>query len=602
MLKKIKRVLGLKEKDPKTKIKWSLYGRVWREIGRPYWKWLLAGVVCTIVAASAEGYTVTLIKQVMDKGFISKNMNSLIFIGGQVVFAFLLKGFFNYVKSLIMSKTGLKTSAALQERIYRHTIHTDISNIQKNGVGTFMNYFGVQAGAVLNLVTAQIIKIIQDAASLLIMFSLMIWFAPQLVVWLFGLIPVLLIPLLIITHQKNKLTRKSFSIANTSSQHLSQSLAGIKTIQAFGTENYESKKFHDILGQAIKNAYKNTTISSLRVPLMELIISIGLGMSLVFGGYFITSGAMTVGDFTAFILAFTAAYKPMKSSTGIGDSIQHGLIAAEVLFDFLDSKPTISDAKNAVPLKGGKMGVSFKDVSFAYNGGDGNVLHDINLDVPSGNICAFVGPSGGGKTTMFNLLERFYDPQDGTVEIDGADIRKYTLESVRKNIAEVSQDVFLFNGTIEENIKYGNESAAKKQIVEAAKIANAHDFIMRLPHKYETNAGERGSLLSGGQKQRIAIARAVLKNAPILLLDEATSALDTESEKLIQEALKKLMAGRTVFVIAHRLSTILDADMICVVKNGRIIERGTDKELVAMNGEYKKLKDIQFKTKEQAKL
>ncbi|MDR1071107.1 MAG: ABC transporter ATP-binding protein/permease [Rickettsiales bacterium] len=596
MIKKIRRFLGLKEKDRKTKIKWALYGRVWREIGLPYWKWLLAGVVCTVIAAGAEGYCVTLIKQVMDSGFISKNMGSLLFIGGQVVLAFGLKGVFNYAKSLIMAKTGLKTSAALQERIYEHIVRTNISNIQKNGVGTFVNYFGVQAGAVLNLVTSQIIRIVQDAASLLIMLALMVWFAPQLVVWLILLVPLMLIPLLIITHQRNKLTRKSFTIANASSQHLNQSLTGIKTIQAFGTEGYESQKFHEILRQVMSNSYKHTIIASLRVPLMELIISVGLGMSLILGGYLITRGSMTVGDFTAFILAFTAAYKPMKSSTGIGDSIYHGLIAADVLFAFLDSRPTIRDAKNAVPLAGKKMDVGFKDVSFAYNDEDGDVLRGINLDVPSGNICAFVGPSGGGKTTMFNLLERFYDPSGGAVEINGRDLRKYTLESIRKNIAEVSQDVFLFNGTVEDNIKYGEESATREEIEAAARIANAHDFITRLPHKYGTHVGERGSLLSGGQKQRIAIARAVLKNAPILLLDEATSALDTESEKLIQDALEKLMAGRTVFVIAHRLSTILDADIICVVKDGRIIERGTDAELVALNGEYKKLKDIQFKT------
>jgi len=220
----------------------------------------------------------------------------------------------------------------------------------------------------------------------------------------------------------------------------------------------------------------------------------------------------------------------------------------------------------------------------------------VDLVVPSGKICAFVGPSGGGKTTLFNLLERFYDPSQGRVLINGKDIKTLTLASLRRHIADVSQDVFLFNDSIEDNIRYGAPDATDEQVIAASKIANAHDFITELPQKYKTIVGERGSMLSGGQKQRIAIARAVLKNAPILLLDEATSALDTESEKLIQSALRKLMKGRTVFVIAHRLSTILDADMICVVKDGKIIERGTDEELMAMNGEYKKLRDIQFKT------
>ena len=225
------------------------------------------------------------------------------------------------------------------------------------------------------------------------------------------------------------------------------------------------------------------------------------------------------------------------------------------------------------------------------------VLENINLMVPAGKVCALVGPSGGGKTTMFNLIERFYEPQKGKIEINNTDIRKFTLKSLRENIAEVSQDVFLFNGTIEENIKYGAPNATHEQVEAAAKAANAHDFIISFPNKYKSKVGEGGALLSGGQKQRIAIARAILKDSPILLLDEATSALDTQSEKLIQAALKDLMRGRTTFVIAHRLSTILDADIICVVKDGHIVEQGTDAELVALDGEYKKLRDIQFKNK-----
>ena len=272
-----------------------------------------------------------------------------------------------------------------------------------------------------------------------------------------------------------------------------------------------------------------------------------------------------------------------------------GLLAAEILFHFLDSKPDIVDAPNARELTSQKLSVGFHDVSFAYNP-DEPVLRGINLDVPAGCVCALVGPSGGGKTTLFNLLERFYEPQLGKITINKTDIRKYTLHSLRSSIAEVSQSVFLFNGTIEENIKYGRPDATHEEVVAAACAANADGFINEFPDGYNSPVGEGGGLLSGGQKQRIAIARAILKDAPILLLDEATSALDTESEKLIQAALNDLMRGRTTFVIAHRLSTILDADMICVVKDGQIVEQGTDAELCALNGEYKKLRDIQFKS------
>ena len=313
-------------------------------------------------------------------------------------------------------------------------------------------------------------------------------------------------------------------------------------------------------------------------------------MALIIGGHFIVTGAISTGDFTAFLLALTAAYKPAKAITNTGNTVQHGLLAAEVLFNFLDSKPDIQDAPDARELKPGNMSVKFNHVSFEYIPGE-PVLHDINLNVPAGKVCALVGPSGGGKTTMFNLIERFYEPQHGKIEINNTDIKKFTLHSLRQNIAEVSQDVFLFNGTIEDNIKYGNPNATPEQIQAAARAANAHDFIMSFPRKYKSKVGEGGALLSGGQKQRIAIARAILKDAPILLLDEATSALDTQSEKLIQSALNDLMVGRTTFVIAHRLSTILDADIICVIKDGHIVEQGTDAELVALDGEYKKLRE-----------
>jgi len=329
---------------------------------------------------------------------------------------------------------------------------------------------------------------------------------------------------------------------------------------------------------------------------MEFMISIGLCIAMIMGGHFITSGAITTGDFTAFLLALTAAYGPAKSITGTGESMQHGILAAEILFEFLDSKPDIRDARDAKPLTAKNLSVDFHHVSFEYNK-DEPVLRDIDLHVPAGTVCALVGESGGGKTTMFNLIERFYEPQSGKITINRTDIKKYTLKSLRQNIAEVSQDVFLFNDTIEENIKYGRPDATHDEVIAAARAANAHDFIMEFPDGYNSPVGEGGGLLSGGQKQRIAIARAILKNAPILLMDEATSALDTQSEKLIQAALKDLMVGRTTFVIAHRLSTILDADLICVIKDGQIIERGTDAELYAMDGEYRKLRDIQFRNK-----
>lgn len=596
--KKIKKLI--KGDEDNGRIKWSLYGRVWGEVGHVYLKWLIGGIIFTILAAGAEAYTITLVQQVVDKAFIEKSMQAIYWLGIQIIIAFGAKGTFTYAKALIMAKGGLVAHATLQKKIYNHMIHMNLARFYGDGIGKNLNYFTVQAGAVLNLVTNTIIKLVQNVATLAMTLGLMFYYAPQMCVVLLFLAPTIVIPMVLIMRKRRKLSRQSFKIANNVSQQLNQTLHGIKTIQAFANEAKENKNFDHVLNTSIINSYKSTQANALRSPLMEFMISIGLCIAMIMGGHFIASGAITTGDFTAFLLALTAAYKPAKSITGTGDSLQHGLLAAEILFEFLDSRPDIQDAPDARELKSDRLSVGFDDVSFEYKAGE-PVLQDINLKVPAGKVCALVGPSGGGKTTIFNLLERFYEPQRGKITINNSDIRKYTLKSLRQHIAEVSQDVFLFNGTIEENIKYGAPDATHEQVVAAARAANAHDFITAFPQGYDASVGEGGGLLSGGQKQRIAIARAILKNAPILLLDEATSALDTQSEKLIQAALRDLMQGRTTFVIAHRLSTILDADIICVVKGGRIIEQGTDAELVAMDGEYKKLRDIQFKPVKKAK-
>ena len=585
----------IKGDESNGRIKWSLYGRVWREVGQPYWKWLVAGIIFTILAAGAEAYTITLVQQVVDKAFINKSIDAVYWLGLQVIFAFGAKGTFTYAKSLIMSKGGLLASADLQKKIYKHITHMNLARVYSDGIGKNLNYFSVQATAVLNLVTGTVIRVVQNVATLVMTLALMFYYAHQMCIVLMFLAPAIMIPMVAIMRKRRKLSRQSFGIANSVSQQLNQTLHGIKTIQAFAAEEREEKNFAHVLNNSMVNSYKSTQANALRSPLMEFMISIGLCIAMIMGGHFISSGAITTGDFTAFLLALTAAYKPAKSITTTGDTLQHGLLAAEILFHFLDSKPDIVDASDARELTSKKLSVGFHNVSFAYSP-DEPVLRGIDLNVPAGSVCALVGPSGGGKTTLFNLLERFYEPQLGKITINKADIRKYTLHSLRNSIAEVSQSVFLFNGTIEENIKYGRPDATHEEVVAAARAANADGFINEFPDGYNSPVGEGGGLLSGGQKQRIAIARAILKDAPILLLDEATSALDTESEKLIQSALNDLMRGRTTFVIAHRLSTILDADMICVVKDGQIVEQGTDAELCALNGEYKKLRDIQFKT------
>lgn len=578
------------------RVKWSLYGRVWREVGKPFWKWLFFGIIFTILAAGAEAYTITLVQQVVDKAFIEKSMTAIYWLGAQVIIAFGAKGVFTYAKALIISKGGLLASARLQNKIFTHLTHMNISRFYGDGIGKSLNYFTVQSTAVLNLVTNNVIKVVQNVATLVMTLALMVYYAPQMCLVLLFLTPAIVIPMVLIMRKRRKLSRQSFGIANTVTQQINQTLQGIKTVQAFGAEEREQHNFSHVMNASINNAYKSTQVNALRSPLMEFMISIGLCIAMIMGAHFIADGSITTGDFTAFLLALTAAYKPAKSITSTGDTIQHGLLAAEILFDFLDTKPDIIDTRGAKDIKSKKLSVAFENVSFEYNEND-PVLKNINLTVPAGSVCALVGPSGGGKTTLFNLLMRFYEPQTGKITINKTDIKKYKLKSLRDSIADVSQSVFLFNGTIADNIKYGNPDATDEMVAYAAHAANADEFINEFPDGYNTIVGEGGALLSGGQKQRIAIARAILKDAPILLLDEATSALDTHSEKIIQSTLNDLMRGRTTFVIAHRLSTILDADMICVIKDGEIVETGTDSELYKQNGEYRKLRDIQFKSK-----
>ena len=603
MWKKIKSFI--KNDNPHSQIKWSLYGRVWRECGAPYWKWLAAGIVCTVLAAVAEAYSIVLVHKIVDGGIIppegdaiDRRMSVLVEAGLLVVVAFTAKSVFGYAKTLTMAKAGLLGVTSLRRRVYKHMVKQPISLFHGSQTGILMNYFTGLANAVLSLVTGSVISIIQSTATVLMMFALMLWYAPQMTLVLLFFTPGVLVPMLVIIRKQRTIVRNSITIEAGSLSHINQSILGIKTIQSFGMEEREMQNMGKIEDRRVKLAFKSVKLAGLQTPLLEIMISIGLCLALIGGGYLIINGHMTTASFMAFLMALTAIYKPAKTMTGVGGGIQAGLIAAEKMFDFLDKESEIVDVPDAIELQSAPMRVQLNHISFAYNDKDGNVLHDVSLEVKPGTICAFVGPSGGGKSTIFNLLDRFYDPQQGSIFINGENIRNFTLASLRSNIAVVSQDVFLFGGTIADNIKYGSPEATEEEVEAAARVANAHEFIMEFPDGYNNPVGERGTLLSGGQKQRIAIARAILKDAPILLLDEATSALDSHSEQKIQVALKILMEGRTTFVIAHRLATILDADIICVIKDGRIIEKGTDAELYKLGGEYRKLKDIQFSDNE----
>lgn len=603
MFRKIKDVWAkiksfIRNDDAESKVKWIIWARVWKELGRPHLWGIIAAVVCMLISAGAEAWTIVLVKNAMDEGFIAGgSMLVLYALAAQIVAAFFLKGAFGYANQLIMGHVGLRASSGFRRRLYSHILKQDMATFKKSNSGAMMNMFSLQSNAVMNLVTGTLVNFIRDVATMIMMFALMFYYAAPLCFLLLFFGPAIVLPFVIILRKRAKNTRKFFGIAAQSAQWVLQSIQGIKTIQGYNSEKSSNERMTDLEKKSIRNQYRGMQLDGIRGPIMELMISVGLGLSLIVGGGFIASGTMSLGDFVAFLLALTAAYKPAKKLTNMGGGIQTGIIAAEALFKFLDSEPKIKDKVGAVALdaKNG-VKVEFKDVEFSYDDEPNRkILSDINLVVKPGQMCALVGASGGGKTTIINLLERFYDVTAGAILVNGHDMRDLTLESLRGNIAEVSQEVFLFDGTIAENIRFSKPDATDEELMAASDAANVSEFVNKMPEKFNTLIGERGVMLSGGQRQRVAIARAILKNAPLLLLDEATSALDTKSERLVQEALDELMKGRTTFVVAHRLSTIINSDIICVVSGGKIAERGTDEELVALGGEYAALKSMQFK-------
>jgi subfamily B ATP-binding cassette protein MsbA len=529
----------------------------------------------------------------LDSLLLKEGMEMLLLLPIAIILLFLFKGTFEYGQSYFMNYVGLKIVADLREKLYNHLQTLSLSFFTKTPTGIIISRITNDVTLIQNSVSNAVTGLLRDIFTIGVLLGVIFYRDWKLAIISLIIFPLAFIPIKEFGKRLRKFSLKSFQRMGSLTTFLHETITGNRIVKAFNMEEYEKLRFAAENYRFFKAIFTRIKIRALSHPLMELLGGIAVAIIIWIGGYRVGRGDLTPGDFFSFLAALWLLYAPVRSLNRLNLEIQEGVAAAIRVFEFLDIPAEIKDEDKAIPLRSISKGITFRQVHFKYDGE--TVLKNISLDVKMGEVIAIVGMSGAGKTSLVNLLPRFYDAEEGHILIDGHDIRKITLYSLREQIGLVTQQTILFNDTVRNNIAYGRQQCSDQEIMDAARAANAHDFIMRLPQGYESLIGEQGVKLSGGERQRLSIARALLKNAPILILDEATSSLDSDSEMEVQKALEKLMEERTVFVIAHRLSTIRNAHRIIVLSEGRIVEEGTHDTLMALNGEYRRLYDLQFR-------
>lgn len=558
---------------------------------RDKWVQLVVAMVCMLVISATTGFSAYLVKPVLDDVFIRKDARSMVFIAITVVVIYLIKGVATYGNSYMMAFVGLDIVRRLRNELYNKIQDMPISFFQKERTGVLMSRVTYDVGIVRVMVTNIVSGSFRDAFTIVALMGVTFYQIWDLALVAFFILPVAFYPIYAFGRRVRKFSTGCQENMAEMNAFLHETFAGNKIVKAFSMEEFEKKRFFDKSYGLYQLQMKEERVRAVSSPFMEFLGGMAIAFMIWFGGSRVINGILTPGTFMSFLAAVIMLYDPVKKLTKLNNAIQQGLAATERIFDVIEIKSEILEPLEPVTINDRRCRVSFENVFFRYE--DDMVLQDINLNVGTGEILALVGTSGGGKTTLVNLIPRFFDITRGLVSINDIDIRQMTVEHLRSKIAIVTQEPILFNDSVRSNIAYGNKDASDKDIEEAARLAYAYDFINSFPQQFDTNIGELGSRLSGGEKQRICIARALLKDAPILILDEATSSLDTKSEALVQKALENLMKGRTTFVIAHRLSTISRADRIVVVSNGSIVEEGDHENLIQQNGEYCKLYRIE---------
>jgi len=569
----------------------ELFKRLLKMSQQYYWRFIMAAVLMAIVAALQSALPL-ISKPAIDDIFMRKDVQALKWIPLAVVGIFLLRGICDYGRAVIMGSIGLSIVADLRNQLYEQIQKQPLSFFADHPTGLLMSRITNDVLSVQQATSEAITSLIKDSFTLVGLIGVIFYTDWRLAILAMVVFPLTIYPISKFGKKMRKVTKSTQMTMGNLSTLLQETIAGTRIVKAFCMEKYENERFAAENKRLYKYNMKTVSVHAMSTPVMDFLAGLGIAAIIFYGGYKVIEGVSTPGTFFSFLAALLMLYEPIKRLTNVNNTINQGIAGAERIFSIIDRVPDIQDKPDAVELPPVSGNIEIQNVTFCYD--TTPVLKNINLSIKAGEVIAFVGMSGGGKTSLVNLIPRFYDVTSGRILIDGYDIRDVTLHSLRRQIAMVTQQTILFNDTVKNNIAYGDIQRTDEEIIAAAKAANAHDFIMRLPQGYDSNIGELGTKLSGGEKQRISIARALLKDAPILILDEATSSLDTEAEREVQSALDHLMKGRTTLVIAHRLSTVRNADRIVVLVKGEIVEEGTHETLLAKRGEYYRLYNMQF--------
>ncbi len=569
--------------------------RLYKDHVNRYLNRIFLSLFLSLIVSLSTSAIAWLLDPAVKKIFIENNQTYAWVIPLAIIIAFSSKGICLYLARILLIKTGQEISGELQTKVAKYILNTDVATIEKKHSGKFISNINFDAGQVNSLCSTGILNTMKDSMTLVALVGVMIYQN-----WKLTLFALIMMPLAAglaksLGKRIGKAVSEAGEISGRLTAHLSEILKASKMIRIYQKEDVEFQKSKNIIFEMVNKGAKISSIIVRATPLMEILTGFMIAGFIFFSGALISSGELQVNQFFSFLAAMMLAYQPIRSLATINMVVFSGAAGAKRIYNVIDQPIKINNDDNLPDLKPSLGDIKFLGVSFKYENSNDRAIKDINLDIKGGTMAAFVGHSGAGKSTIINLLPRFYDPQDGKIYIDEQDTRSVNLKSLRKSISLVSQDVILFDNSVKENILYANKNASEEEFLDSCKFAAADEFIRDLPQKHDTLIGENGIRLSGGQKQRLSIARAILKKSPIILLDEATSSLDAESEEVVQSAIKNLTKNKTTLVIAHRLSTIHNADKIFVIKKGNLIDTGTHGELIKSCEYYKLLYEKQLK-------